>query len=308
MKIDEHLKDLTKNCSAAILADNRSLVGLDEFPIDDVSDESVGRDDWSPKKLTYNHILRWMYNACYKMNLETDIVYKEDVILTDPEAMAKKYPLLIVPALYSATKELIDSLRKYIEKGGNLVLGFKSLVSDEELKIYPDVLPYNMTDIIGGTYDQFTRPVDTTIKIDGREFNVSHWMELLRPQGTGEEVWGTYVHPCWDKYAAVLHNKLPFSGSVTYIGCYMQCEGLTVILKKLIRRIGLSLPEESFPIIVKSGTNTLGEKITYYFNFSSKIELISIYKDCTELISSSEYHRGDKISIGSWSVKIFVNK
>ena len=310
LKIDEHLQNLKKHCPAAIIADNRSLVGLDEFPIDDVSDASVGEDDWSPKELSYNHILRWMYNACYKMNLETDIVYKDDIIDMDSEELVKKYPLLIAPSLYSATTELIDSLRKYVEKGGNLVLGFKSLVADEELKIYPDALPYNMTDMVGGSYDQFTRPVDTTIKIEGREFNVSHWMELLRPQGTGEEIWGTYVHPCWDKYAAILHKKLyeNGSGTVTYIGCYMKCEGLTSILKKLIRRIGLSVPEEIFPIIVKTGTNALGEEITYYFNYSPRIELISIFKDCTELISSDNYNRGDRISIGPWGIKIFVNR
>ncbi|MBQ4246032.1 MAG: beta-galactosidase trimerization domain-containing protein, partial [Succinivibrio sp.] len=96
-------------------------------------------------------------------DLDFNVAFKQaaHIVDEDPKALVKQYPLIIAPSLYSAPIELIDSLRKYVENGGNLVLGFKSLVADEELKIYSDALPYNMTDLIGGSYDQFTRPVDT---------------------------------------------------------------------------------------------------------------------------------------------------
>ncbi|MBO4456742.1 MAG: beta-galactosidase [Butyrivibrio sp.] len=306
LKFDEHLKDLKKDCPIAIIADNRSLTGLDEFPIDDISDEEAKQDDWSPKKLDYNHILRWMYDACYKLNLETDIVYKEDLLQEDAKKFVSKHPILLVPALYSATEKLIDSLRRYVEAGGNLVIGFKSLVSDEEIKIYHDALPYHMTDMIGGTYDQFTRPVDTKIEINGKEYDTSHWIELIRPASEGEEIWGKYVNPYWGRYAGILHKEHASSGSTTYIGCYMESEGLTAIIKKIVAKAGISMPEYTFPIILKSGVNPLGEKVRYYFNYSGKPESFVLAESGTELISGAECSAGSKIDIEPWGVKIFV--
>ena len=309
LHIDKHLVNLKKNCPVAILVDNRSLVGLDEFPIDDVSDSSLLNNDNS--KLDYNSILRWMYDACYKLNIETDIIYKEDILEADADELVNKYPLIIIPALYSSKENVIHKIRAFVEHGGHLLICFKSFFADEELKIYSDNAPHLMTDIIGGTYDEFTRPVDTTITIDGQRLNVSHWMELLNAE-PDTEIWANYDHKYWGDYAAVLHKKHASGGSATYLGCYLEEKGLSCILRKIVLAAKIPLSKCTFPIIIKKGVNPLGEDITYLFNYSDEKKLIDllsigIASDTNELLSQKKIKLDESIEIEPWGVKIFCS-
>ena len=305
LSFDAHLLDLEKQCPVAILADHRSLTGLDEFPIDDVS-EKISLQEES-EVLDYNHILRWMYDACYQMNLEADIIYKEDILDGNTSHLVQIYPLLLVPALYSAPEELITKIRAYVQAGGHLLAGFKSFFSNEDLKIYADAQPHHMTDLFGGTFDQFTRPVNTEVSIDDRSYQTTHWIELLRP--IDAEVWGSYKHPHWGTYSAILHRKdSGMSGSATYLGCYLERAGLTEILKKLVALAGIDLPRSTFPVIIKKGLNRLGETVIYYFNYSDvPRSAVYEYADGWELISRTPIRHNEMFTLNPWDVKIFTS-
>ena len=252
--LKKHLLHLNKKSEAAILLDQRSLTGLDEFPIN--------------SGLNYNQIFRWMHDTCYKMNLETDIVYKDSDF--------SDYKLLFVPALYSAKKETIEKLRAYVLSGGHLILGFKSCFSDEELKIYADDQPFMMTDLIGASYSDFTYPKNTGLRlrdISGNEYkaSLSKWIELLIPSDA--EVWARYDNFFWKEYAAITHKKNN-KGSVTYLGCYFEERELEMTIRKLIQeeKIDITLRNEHFPIVIKEGVGQNSKKIRYIFNYSSHSE------------------------------------
>lgn len=283
LSIEPKLRNLKKSCQFAILVDNASLTGLDEFPINE------------SEPLKYNQILRWMYDCCYEMNLECDLLSVEDAF--------DNYPLLLVPALYSASEKTLKKLHEYVEKGGHLLLGFKSGVSDEELKIYHDMLPHLLTDCIGTTYDQFTKPVNVSLSLDGKKYTVSRFIELLRQ--IDSEVWASYEHPFWGSYAAITHKKYK-KGSATYLGCYMEKDGLKALLKRLVTCAGLSLPDLIFPIIRKSGRNEEGKQIHYYFNYSSETQrFFYADKDAIELLSGKSISTGSVLELSAWDLKIF---
>jgi beta-galactosidase len=245
--IEEHLLNLKKNCKAAIVVNNESLTGLEEFPIS----EEFG----------YNHVVRWMYDACYEINLECDILSVKDDF-TD-------YALLFVPALYSASDETIAKLKEYTNQGGHMILGFKSGFSDDELKIYHDLQPHGLTECIGASYDQFTRPVNVALQFaeETENYNVSEWMELVCADTA--EIWAAYVHPYWSKYAAITHNTYG-KGTATYIGCYMEKSGLKALIRRICKAADIALPDYKFPIIHKTGINALNKTVHYYFNYSSE--------------------------------------
>ncbi len=342
LPIDKHLINLKKHCKVAILGDNKSLVGLDEFPIDDISNgEARDNSEWrtpgsNPKILDYNKVLRWFYDTCYRMNLEADIIYKKDVL---DENYVNQYKVIIVPALYSADEKTIQGLRKFVCNGGHLIISFRSFFSDDELKIYPDAQPHRFTDLIGATYDHFTNPENTKVNIDGNTYSTSHWMEMLRV--TDGESWGSYEHPFWNKYSAVVNKDYiclssdsdeqgdvveaknadkdidaknadvaidaKKAGSATYIGCFMEPEGLEEIIRKVCEKTEIEIPKESFPLIIKSGTNSLEEEILYYFNYSST-EVSTIYKgeEATDLLTKNIIKPGDKLTIAPWSLQILA--
>jgi beta-galactosidase len=128
---------IKKNNLTAILVDNRSLTSFKWFPID--------------KDLSYNDVVRWMYDSLYEMNIECDIVHAEKLDVS-------KYKVIIIPAMYSASDELIAELRYFVANGGILIGSFKSFVADRNLTVYDDAQPHGMTDVFGITYQSFTIP------------------------------------------------------------------------------------------------------------------------------------------------------
>ena len=317
LPIESHLKSLRKDNKAAILVDNASLTGLDEFPISD--------------HLNYNEILRHIFDTCHKMNLECDLVYKTDSF--------ENYQLLIVPALYSASDAVLENICHYVENGGHLLLGFKSAFSDDEIKIYPDAQPHHLTECIGATYDRFTIPEhvgltftdnlpalkhtvhlsqNNLLQTDAsqidlsqndaaknsytNQYKVTEWMELVTP--TTAKVWAYYVHPYWGEYAAVTHNSYG-KGTATYVACHTEQAALQIILSRICDIAGITLPAYRFPIIVKCGINEYNKTLQYILNYSSRPQDITyIGKDGTDLLTKTSIHAGEAVTIKPWDLII----
>lgn len=278
--LERHLINLRKKNVAAILIDNASLTGIEEFKKD--------------HNLDYNQILRRIFDACYNMNLETDFVYKEDDF--------SKYKILIVPALYSADNNVINKLRNFAENGGHLIMTFKSCFADNELKVYNDTAPHNLTDLFGIEYDQFTLPGTASLLFDdGQSFGMENFIELLRPDHC--HVWAKYMHPFWGRYAAVTHKETG-KGSATYVGCYCNQNAFSKIIRRTCMIAGIKLPGYQFPIIRRVGTNDLDEKIEYLFNYSFENQTIVCENNCTDLLSGNHYQIGEGITLSAWNLAI----
>lgn len=290
--IEKHLINLQKKCSAAIVIDNASLTGFEEFPVNTAA----------PDESDYNHILRRFFDACYELNIECDMVSVEDDF--------SKYPFLIVPALYSASEDTLRKIDSYVQNGGHLLLSFRSGFSDEELKIYHDGQPHLLTECIGATYDQFTRPENVSIRFHEKDgfdhvpetYAVSSWIELVHT--TTAETWASYEHPFWGKYAAVTHHSYG-SGSATYLACFAAMPAIKEIIKRVCHLADIHIPAYSFPLIHKCGYNDYGRLVHYYFNYSSSpTAFVYDGKAGLELIENCPVNAGEKLEIKPWDLKI----
>ncbi len=281
---------LKKNCDTAILLDNRSLTGIEEFPLN--GEEAFKGDT----EFDYNHMMRRWFDACYKMNIETDFVYAEDDF--------SSYKLLIVPALYSASEKTITKLREFVKDGGHLILTPKSLFSNEHLKVYHDDQPHNFTDLTGATYDQFTIPVNTGFKgslpLKGKASGI---MELYSPlTSDGAEVLSSYDHPYWGEYAAVMRR-----GTVTTVGCILDEHDTSAVLTDTLNNAGITVPAVSFPVIVKKGINKNGENVSFVFNYSMNPSEYVITEDCRNIKTGESYKAGDSVTLPTWGYLITVS-
>ena len=129
-------------------------------------------------------------------------------------------------------------------------------------------------------------------------------MELLR--ASDGEVWGSYEHPYWNRYAAVLHKKEASSdGSATYIGCFLESAGFHAILQKVAGLAKIDLPQAAFPVIVKRGQNTLGEEVIYYFNYSMEPQhILHEFESGRELLSDTPLQQNEIFTLEPWGVRI----
>ena len=313
-KYSPHLTGFLPESRAAILVCNDALTALSYFPI--------GKD------LSLNHVMRWLFDTLYEMNLSCDFIYPEDVEALSADQLLTKYDLVLFPSLYSMKPSLSAKLDAYVKEGGHLIGTFRSAVSDEYAGVYPDMLPYGLTDCFGMTYDQFTIPGKNVFlkageiasyadalakKIPAKTAYAKEFMELLRPN-EGTENLLTYDHPAYLSYSAATYHTYG-KGSAAYIGCYFEREFLKELLKTILEKMRISLPLCEFPVICKKGKNRLGETLIYVLNYKGEEISFSLsdyldqakFKEATftSLFKDKCVTLTDKVTLAPYDVQIF---
>jgi beta-galactosidase len=150
-RIGDTLSHLSKRNAVAILASNESLTALSWFHIE--TGFPMGGT------LTYNDVLRSIYDALFELNVEVDFLPAD----ASADQLAG-YSLVIAPALYTTDQQTIDRLARYVKNGGHLLATMRSFVADENVKVWHDKAPHHLVDIFGMTYNQFTRPMGVSLK------------------------------------------------------------------------------------------------------------------------------------------------
>ena len=286
-RIGSSINNLTKKCDVAIMVDNESLDGLDEFPVNP-----------NNKDFKYNSILRWVCEALYFNNIEFDIIPQN----ATPDRI-NSYKMLVVPAMYSATEESLLNLKNYVNEGGHLVMTFKSAFANKQLKIYFDDQPHLLTDCFGMTYDQFTcnNVMLSDTSFDGDGTKVSTFMELVIPQGA--TTLARYNHPAYKDYAAVTTNSYG-KGVASYIGCYMDSQGLSKLMLQLCEKAGIEILTDKFPLIIKRGINSNDKEVIFYMNYSENNVKTIAYANGINLLNGNSITKGEELVISPWDLII----
>ena len=272
---------LIKKNRIALLTDNRSLTALKWFPID--------------RDVSYNDVVRWMYDSLYEMNLECDVV---DVHALEED----RYDMIVVPALYCAEEDLIRRLRTFAQRGGVLVSSFRSFVADGCASVYPDALPHGLTDCFGVTYNEFTEPGRVCLRGE----KLSYYMELLRTQGA--ESLADYEHPYWGAYAAVTRHGFG-KGAAYYVGCYTSKAFLKEIYRQAAGDAGIPVPALQWPVTVRSGRTPDGRTLHYILHYSEEMRQISCpYPRARDILTGEELREGDAVWLHDWDVRVLEEK
>lgn len=276
--LSPRLAGFHKQNRIAVVVSNEALSGLEQFPSD--------------KDLTYNDVVRWVYDTLYEMNLECDIIFAK-------ERDWSRYDLLIFPALYAVSEDMAERVRRFVERGGTVLATFRSFFADENVKIFHDRQPHGLTDCFGMTYNQYTRPVNVTLEGEKTRF----WMELLIPS-TADTV-ARYTHKYWGKYAAVTRNTYG-EGHAWYIGTMFSPNKLKEYLLAAASDAGITPPEAAWPVIVRSGTNAGGERLHFFLNYSSEASTVSSPWHGTDILTGARYQAGEPITLPDWGVCVLA--
>lgn len=300
-EIGEKLIYLKKKNKAAILVSNEALTAIKWFRMD--TGMSFGDGRKKEESCEYNDVLRQVYNVLYHLNVEVDFITPE---MTDYFCA---YPLLFVPALYTASEECLKAIDSYVKEGGHLFMTFKSGVADENCKVYHDQLPHLLTKCLGVTYNQMTSPGRTTYHLLKEELNkeekvIEDFMELLKPDTA--KIVAKYENENWDRYAAATKNQYG-EGSSFYLGCKISDAALRKCLITWLKecKIWEYENEISNQCIIRKGRNQEGKDITYYLNYTNQlVQIVYQGKDANEIIANKEIKHGDSFTIESWGVVI----
>lgn len=282
------LVDLRKKNKVAIYVSNRALTAFNAFRL--------------PEGKGYNDVLRPLYDALYRMNVEVDFIHPGTEDLSH-------YKLIVVPALYAASDAEVEKLNAFAKAGGHLMYTFKSGFSDEHVKVRYATQPGAIAEAAGVRYTQFTNPVGVSLAGDpykvGKQANSARWwIELLKP--TTAKVIARYAHPVWGEYAALTRNSHG-AGEVTYMG-FMPSDVLAErILENVVKRAGLWGEAQSlrYPMVVRSGTLNNGKPVHYLLNYSAKpVKLRYPFNAGRDLLGKREVAKNAMLQLEPWGVAI----
>ena len=295
-RLGSHLVNLKKKNDVAILVSNEALTALKWFGIEATAagDNGIG----------YNDVVRWLYDALFKMNIECDFVWPESDNLD-------QYKAIFVPALYAAPDELLEKLKQYTANGGTLVATFKTAFANENVKVSHEMQPHILSKCFGISYQQFTFPKNTglsgsiingTAKDSDEKAEAKVFMELLMPQEA--EVLASYDHYNWKEYAAITKNHYG-KGTAIYIENSTDDNTLKAVLTEALNSAEVEIPEYSWPVIVRKGINDLNKCVRYILNYSAEEQNV-IYHGAngTELFSEESVQDGDTVTVLPWNLKI----
>lgn len=287
-RLSHELVNLKVNAEVAFLVSNQSLTGVEQFPF------SNSRD--------YNDVYRSLYDVFYRLNIRTDISDEKHIKLS-------KYKLIVVPMLYAASDNMLNKLNDYVEQGGHVIYTFRSGFSREDLKVRTVVQPGIISKAAGVHYEMFVNPEQDECKLEpiskslekADNLDLQDWIELLVPD-TAETI-AKYSDPNWEQYAAITKNKFG-RGSVLYLGCFPSDDVLNKLIESYTTEIKIQHPDEKYPVVVKEATNSEGQTLTYYMNFSSVPQKYINQIDGKELIGESKLSSNETVELAPWSVNI----
>jgi len=297
-RLSAHLVNLKKENRVAILYSHDSNDGINIMPFDG-SNKNWGSDYNSYYTRT---LVKQFHKLCYRNNIGVDFIFPENPGF-------ENYDLVIIPSLYVASDQLLEQIREYVKQGGHVILQFKSGFTNENSTVRHELAPGPLREACGFYYQEFNS--FKTLPLKGDPFDVgvdqntaNTWMEYLILEDA--QALATYDYPYFSAYPAITMNNYG-KGSLLYEGCQVSDAIQEKIILRALERADLVSVDQQiqWPVITKSGTNEMGKRVHYYYNYSSDAAVfVYPYSDGIELISEKTISKSSEYRLEPWGVAV----
>ena len=167
-ELGKDLGGLTEVLGAPVHADVAVLVDWDSW-------RAVELDHQPHSGFRYVDRIREYYTPLWKANVTADFAR--------PDAELSAYKLVVAPNLYQVSDAAADNLIRYVERGGRLVMGPFSGVSDPDERIRLGGYPAPFRDLLGLRIEEYwpladEQPLEVRSELFG-DFTAVSWAEWL---------------------------------------------------------------------------------------------------------------------------------
>ena len=160
---------------------------------------------------SYRHVVAAFSRGIFDAKRQQRLVRREQLDDVVPE----RFPVLVVPALFTASDDDLDRLADYARAGGHLVLGPRTGYGDGEGLVRAERAPARLADAAGAWFEEtssLAEPVPVTGSLRGAGTTLAEGLVL-----DGAEALATYAHPHLGRWAAVTTRPVG-AGRVTVVG------------------------------------------------------------------------------------------
>lgn len=297
-RIGPRLVGLRIENQAAILWSRDSLNAINDMPF------TWSGPQWSQghPEADYASLVRQFHGALYKLNVGVDFVFPETGDFS-------RYKLLVVPSLYIADDSLLRRISDYVNRGGHVVMTFKSGFANENCAVRWVRAPGPLREAVGASYQEFSN-LENPLELKGDPFRagennkVMYWAEFLMLERA--KALAYYEHPFFGGWPAITENRYG-AGTLLYEGTYLSDDLQRNVLLRVLRQAGMEGADQALPSVihVQHGRNRFGKSLSYYFNYSGKpVSFLYSGPSGNDLLTDSSLATGQHVTLKPWDVMI----
>lgn len=298
-RLGPQLVGMTRKNKVAILWSRDSLNAIRFMPF------SWSAPQWIPGSpiAGYASLVRQFHNALYSLNTGVDFVFPETKDFS-------QYKLLIVPALYISSDALLQRISSYVKNGGHVVMTFKSGFANMNSAVRWVRAPGPLRAACGFSYQEFSN-LEHPLALEGDPFHassgqnqVSYWAEFLMPEHAKPLAY--YDHPFFGRWPAITENHYG-KGTLLYEGTYLSAGLQKAILIRELKELRMYGPDQELPaaIHVVKGTDRLGERLAYFFDYSANPVSFTYEGPAgTNLLTGKTIVRNQQVTLKPWDLAI----
>jgi beta-galactosidase len=266
----------------------------------------LARGDGSPDRGCYDRILATFHRGLLDAGAQAAVVAAGS-LGGDPAALAARWPVLIAPALYVASDELLRLLAGYARAGGHLVLGFRSGCADEHGALRPHVMPGALREAVGASYTEFSN-LAAPVPLEGLPLGAgraTEWADGLEPEGAAPLA--RYRHRHLHRWPAITTNAHG-AGRVTYVGTLPDPELAAALA-------GWLVPEPSArggwgpcpaSVTLTGACTEDGRRLRFASNWSWEPASLTPAAEVRDLLSGAVLAAGERLELGAWDVRVLI--
>jgi beta-galactosidase len=309
-KAGDLVAGLTPDAQVGLLYSNASKWGLSAQPA-----LARGAD---PDHDSYQRIVEAFYRGTFDARVPVRVVHdtqmvRDETDLMDPAETVRILPVLLVPALYIASDQLLEWLRRYAEAGGHLVLGPRSAYADEEARARLEVKPALLSAAAGVSYQEFTNlPVPVPVRSVGGALDLpsgahaTGWADALVVAGAEPIV--LYEHPfvgTWPAVVTAAHGE----GRITTVGTVPDAGLARALVEWLV-----PMADDAWravataSVTVYSATSGEGRRLRFLHNWSWEPAGVVVPVAVRDALSDDIIERDHEVSLGPWDVRVLIEE
>jgi beta-galactosidase len=311
-RLGDALDGFEPDADAALLWSNDSRYALEFSP-------PLATPDGFPDRGAYTRIFDAFHRGVIDAGAQARVVHVAQAVELGAEELAKRFPVLIAPALYAASDTQLDLLRDYAAAGGHLIVGIRTGYADEEARARVEVAPARLSEAAGVRYEEFSNlredlpvvpqgglalgPAGPT----GAALTARLWADGLIADGA--EVLGHYEHPRFRDFPAVTTNAHG-RGRITVVGTVPSPGLATAIVRHaVVKPIADELaPGRALPVTVSSGALPSGARAWFVFNWGWEPQALTLAAPVTDAVTGESVPAGTEVSLPAWSTRTLLGQ
>ena len=249
--------------------------------------------------LSYEDQLQRYYTALAGYGAQVDVADLPD----DPSA----YRLVVAPLLNLTDEDTEERLARYVEDGGTLVLTYRSGTRTMDNRMRPETIPGPFAELAGITVEEFDAlggGRSVAVNGDGLDGAAGVWVDVIEP-GDGTEVLARYGDGYYAGRAAVTRRAVG-KGSVVYVGCDLDGEGLASLLAPLAREAGATSLRERYlaeapscvEVALRGNEGLSGGGVLFLLNHGDRAVRIGLKREARDLLAGTPVSHVDLDAYG----------